>query len=144
MRPFLLALALIPLPALADPPQAMPGTPQAMLGTPLTASEFDTYATGKTLLYAEGGAAWGQEQYLPDRRVLWAFTGQPCEYGIWYPDKGAICFVYEGKPDPNCWQFYHGTQGLVAQFLSGDGSGLLSEVGQTTAPMNCPGPQVGV
>ena len=137
MRPYLIALALLPLPALADPPQAM-------LGTPLTATEFDSYATGKTLLYAEGGAVWGQEQYLADHRVLWAFTGQPCEYGTWYAANGAICFVYDGKPDPNCWLFYHGTQGLVAQFLGDAGANLLSEVGQTSEPMNCPGPQVGV
>ena len=137
MRPYLLALALLPLPALADPPQAT-------LGTPLTAAEFDGYATGKTLLYADGGAVWGQEQYLPDHKVLWAFTGQPCEYGTWHDDNGAICFVYEGNPDQNCWLFYHGSQGLIAQFLGGDGSNLLSEVGQTSEPMNCPGPQVGV
>ncbi len=137
MRPFLLALALLPLPVLADPPPAT-------LGTPLTATEFDNYATGKTLLYAEGGAVWGQEQYLPDHRVLWAFSGQPCEYGSWHEDNGAICFVYDGKPDPNCWLFYRGTQGLIAQFLGSDSANLLSEVGQTSEPMNCPGPQVGV
>ena len=137
MRRYLFALALLPLPALADPPQAM-------LGPPLTAAEFDAYATGKTLLYAQGGTVWGQEQYLTGRRVLWAFTGQPCEYGIWYAADSAICFVYEGKPDPNCWQFHLGALGLVAQFLGSDGSTLLSEVGQTDTPMNCPGPQVGV
>ena len=137
MRSFLLALALMTLPALADPPQAT-------FGTPLTAAEFDSYASGKTLLYASGGAVWGQEEYLTGRRVLWAFTGQPCEYGTWYDQGGAICFVYEGNPDPNCWKFYHGAQGLIAQFLGSNGSDLLSEVGQSTAPMDCPGPQVGV
>lgn len=137
MRPILLALALYAAPALADPPPPS-------LGTPLTAQEFDAYATGKTLLYASGGAVWGQEQYLPDRKVLWAFTGEPCEYGVWHEEAGAICFVYEGKPDPNCWLFYRGANGLVAQFLGNGGSDLLSEVGQTSEPMNCPGPQVGV
>lgn len=137
MRPFLFALALLPLPALADPPQAT-------LGAPLTAAEFDAYATGKTLLYASGGAVWGQEQYLPDHKVLWAFTGEPCEYGTWYDQGGEICFEYEGKTDPNCWLFYRGSAGLIAQFLGNGGSDLLSEVGQTDTPMNCPGPQVGV
>ena len=142
MRPTRFALALLALSALALPARADP--PQATLGTPLTGAEFDAYATGKTLLYAAGGAVWGQEQYLPDRKVLWAFTDQPCEYGIWHEEGGAICFVYDGNPDPNCWLFYHGATGLVAQFLGSSGSDLLSEVGQTSEPMHCPGPQVGV
>ena len=133
-----LTLALAPLPVLADPPGL---SPDQMLGPPLSGAEFDAYATGKTLFYAERGAVWGSEQYLPGQQVLWAFTDQPCEYGQWYADQDAICFVYEGKPDPQCWYFYRGPSGLYARFLGG--SNLLSEVGQTAEPMNCPGPQVG-
>ena len=133
-----LALTMLPGPALADPPTA---ALRLDLGTPLTAAQFDAYATGKTLLYAQGGVVWGSEQYLPGQQVLWAFTDQPCEYGQWYAEKGAICFVYEGKPEANCWYFYRGPSGLIARFLGG--SSLLSEVGQTPEPMNCPGPQVG-
>ena len=134
----LLPAALLPTTALADPPGNAPAIPR---GTALSAAEFDAYATGKTLFYAQGGTVWGAEQYLPGHQVLWAFTGQPCEYGQWYEDNGAICFVYEGRPEANCWHFFRGATGLVARFLGG--SGLLSEVGQTTEPMNCPGPQVG-
>ena len=136
MRPFLIALvlAITPLTLRADPPGAG-------LGPALSAAQFDAYATGKTLFYAESGTIWGSEQYLPGRQVLWAFTGQPCEAGQWYEDHGAICFVYEGNPDTNCWHFYLGSQGLIAQFIGG--SSLLSEVGQSSAPMSCPGPQVG-
>ena len=134
MRLYLLALILVPLPLLADPPNPT-------LGSPLTAAQFEAYATGKTLYYAEGGQVWGSEHYMQDHQVMWAFTGKPCEFGQWYQDQDAICFIYEGNPDPNCWHFYMGPQGLVAKFLGG--SSLLSEVGQSDQPMDCLGPQIG-
>ena len=137
LRLICLLLALAPGALLADPPGV---GADVDLGTPLTAREFDAYATGKTLFYAQGGTVWGAEQYLAGHQVLWAFTGQPCEHGQWYEDQGEICFVYEGKSQANCWLFYHGSTGLVARF---SGGGLLSEVGQTPEPMNCPGPLVG-
>ena len=135
MRHFVVAFALLALPALADPPTAN-------FGTPLSAGEFDGYATGKTLTYASGGTVWGSEQYLPGHRVLWAFTGQPCESGQWFAQNDAICFVYENNPGPNCWHFYHGPAGLIAAFI-GQGGNVLSEVGQSAVPMQCPGPDVG-
>ena len=137
MRALFFALALAPLPALADPPSAN-------LGAPLSASEFESYATGKTLTYAQGGQVWGTEQYLPGRQVLWAFTDQPCLAGVWHPENQAICFEYEGETGQSCWLFYQGPGGLVAQFQSGDGTENLSETARTSTPMQCPGPKVGV
>lgn len=134
MRNVILILALLPLPLMADPPQ--PG-----LGPSLTAAQFDAYATGKTLSYAQGMQIWGTEQYLPGRSVLWQPADEPCEYGIWYDDNGAICFEYEANPDPNCWLFYKGPNGLIAQFLGS--TGFLSEVAQSPEPLNCPGPLIG-
>ncbi len=141
MKRIVLALCLIPLPALADPPSAQ-------LGAPLSATQFEAYAIGKTLTYAEGGQVWGQEEYLPDHQVVWAFTDQPCQYGTWTEGPAAgngpqICFVYSDSPEQNCWQFYLGTAGLVAVYIGG-GPTALSEVAQTNAPMQCPGPRVGV
>jgi hypothetical protein len=144
IRAVLVALPLVLLPAslLADPPGPVYNTDLGTgLGTPLSASEFDTYATGKTLHYAQGGVVWGSEQYLPGHQVMWAFTDQPCEFGQWYADSSAICFIYEGKTEASCWNFYRGATGLIARFVGGRGS--LSEVAQTPEPLNCPGPQVG-
>jgi hypothetical protein len=136
----LTALTLGPVPLYADPPRsALPG---ATLGPALSAAEFDAYSTGKTLFYAQEGAIWGAEHYMPNHQVMWAFAGNACEYGQWYEDQGAICFVYEGNPDPNCWYFYRGARGLIAEFLGG--TGHLSEVGQSNEPLDCAGPQVGV
>ena len=137
MRALLLALTLIPLPALADPPPAN-------LGTPLSATEFESYATGKTLTYAEDGQVWGTEQYLPGRQVLWAYTGQPCLSGAWHVENQAICFAYEDGTGQSCWLFYRGPSGLVAQFQGNDATPNLSETAQTTTPMECPCPKVGV
>ncbi len=130
----LIAVAL-PLPLQADPP------PAAGLGPPLSAAEFDAYATGKTLSYAQYGVIWGTEQYLPNRQVLWAPSQSSCEYGTWEEQDGAICFTYEASPGPNCWLFYRGPIGLLAQFVGG--GTLLSEVDRSPAPLSCPGPLIG-
>jgi hypothetical protein len=134
MRHLAMFLILLPLPLMADPPQ--PG-----LGPALTADQFDAYATGQTLSYAQGVQMWGTEQYLPGRRVLWQPADQPCEYGTWFDDNGAICFVYEASPGPNCWLFYQGPHGLLAQYLGG--TSFLSEVAKSPESLNCPGPMIG-
>ncbi len=131
MRPLALAVCLAALPAAAQ-------------DTPMTAAEFDAYSTGKTLTYARNGAIWGTEQYLPGRRVIWAFTADECKDGIWYSDQDAICFVYEDQPDIQCWTFYLTSSGLSARFLGDPDGTPLSEVAQTAGPMPCMGPGVGV
>lgn len=120
----------------ADPPTRAPGR----LMTP---DEFMTYSTGHTLSYAADGTIWGSEQYLPGRQVMWAFTGEECHYGQWYPQGDAVCFVYEGDEEPKCWNFYMGATGLIAELIGSDGLTPLSEVGQSSQPLECQGPQVG-
>lgn len=112
---------------------------------PLTAEEFDAYATGKTLTYGQGGAVYGTEQYLPGRQVRWAFREDACQKGEWYPSGSEICFVYEQDTGgPQCWTFFQTEGGLRARF-AGDAAGAeLSEVAQSSEPLNCPGPDVGV
>lgn len=114
------------------------------LAQPLTIEEFEAYATGRTLTYAIGGQVYGAEQYLPGRRVLWAFRGDECRKGYYYEAEGEICFVYEHDPTPQCWTFEKRATGLSARF-SGDPPGSeLSEVAQTPDPLICAGPEVGV
>ena len=134
-----LLLILCATPLLADPPPRQIPPP----GTPMTPNEFSTYSVGRTLSYAAGGTIWGQEQYLPDHQVMWAFTGEQCQYGQWYPDGNAVCFVYEGDDAPKCWNFFLGPTGLIAEFIGSEGLTPLSEVGQSTQPMECAGPKVG-
>ena len=111
--------------------------------TPLTADEFDAYATGKTLAYAQGDEIWGIEQYLPGRRVVWAFSADECQYGTWFPKDEQICFLYDNDPEPQCWTFYRQGEGLKAKFAGEDGT-ELAEVAQSSEPLNCPGPDIGV
>ncbi|MEY4983493.1 MAG: hypothetical protein RIR62_1759 [Pseudomonadota bacterium] len=110
---------------------------------PMTAEAFEAYATGRTLSYAQGAQVWGSEQYLPGRRVIWAFADGACQHGTWYPQGEEICFVYEGDPAPQCWTFWQQADGLRARF-AGDPSGTeLAEVAQSEKPLSCPGPDVG-
>lgn len=132
----LLLAATICLPALAQE-----ATPVA--DAPLSGAEFEAYATGKTLSYAQDGMVWGSEQYLPGRKVIWAFTEDDCQHGHWFEDRGNICFVYDTEPEAQCWKFFREATGLRAIFMDSDGGTSLSEVGQSSTPLNCPGPDVG-
>lgn len=110
----------------------------------MTGAEFEAYATGKTLTYGMAGQIFGTEQYLPGRRVRWAFTESACRIGHWYEADGLICFVYEDRNTPQCWEFWRDAGGLRARF-AGDPNGTeLSEVRQSPGPLSCPGPEVGV
>ncbi|MGC1430224.1 MAG: hypothetical protein WA822_16670 [Albidovulum sp.] len=111
---------------------------------PLSAAEFEAATVGRTLYYNSGGQAYGVEQYLPGRNVIWAFLGDDCRKGMWYEDAGDICFVYDDSPEPQCWAFFASDAGLLARFR-GDASSLpLIAVEQSPEPMACLGPNLGV
>ncbi|MCB2117458.1 MAG: hypothetical protein KDE00_14480 [Rhodobacteraceae bacterium] len=132
MRHVLLFLALAGPLAAAETP------------APLTGAEFEAATVGRTLFYNSGGVGYGVEQYLPGRKVVWAFLGDDCRKGEWYEDNGFICFIYEDEPDPQCWTFWKGETGLIAKFKD-DPFGLpLVAVQQSPEPMACLGPDVGV
>lgn len=131
MRAFLFSLALLS------------GT-ASHAETNMTGKEFEAYATGKTLTYAANGQIYGVEQYLPDRRVRWAFVDDTCRIGHWYEDAGEICFVYEHDATPQCWTFHLSDGKLMARFISDPPETELKEVNQTSEPLACTGPDVGV
>lgn len=112
--------------------------------TQLTPTEFEAYATGKTLTYAAGGEVYGVEQYLPGRKVRWAFIDDTCRIGHWYEAGPEICFVYEHDSTPQCWTFHLDASGLKARFTNDPVGTELSEVNQTPDPLACTGPDVGV
>ncbi|SDN43841.1 hypothetical protein SAMN05216196_101540 [Lutimaribacter pacificus] len=130
MRQLILILALLPLAARAQ--------------TPLGAAEFDALTRGHTFTYAESGTPYGAEEYLPNRRVRWSFLDGECKDGVWWEESGQICFVYEDNPDPQCWSFFSGPGGLTARFESDPEGSELYEVGRSSEPLACPGPEVGV
>ncbi len=133
-RPILTALCL----ALALPVQALAAE------TPMSADQFEAYTTGKTLTYGLGGQAYGVEEYLPGRQVIWQFVGEQCRRGVWYEEAGQICFVYEHDPTPQCWSFFQTDRGIRARFAGDPPGADLVEVERSSRPMICPGPEVGV
>lgn len=131
MRSALFALALCTsLPAQAD--------------TALDAQAFEQLTLGRTFTYAENGTAYGAEEYLPGRRVRWSFLDGQCKAGFWWEEAGQICFAYEDNPEPQCWRFFMGEAGLVAHYTSSDDAAPLYEVGQSSDPLLCLGPETGV
>ncbi|SMX43350.1 hypothetical protein [Actibacterium lipolyticum] len=130
-RAILIAAIVTATPAYAEP---------AMNG-----AAFERYATGKTLYFGNDGVAYGAEQYLPDRRVIWTFLDGECMEGHWYEQAGQICFVYENAPDtPQCWSFFNESDGVMARFENDPEATQLIEVDQSPEPLICPGPRVGV
>ena len=88
-------LALSPLAGLA-----------AETGRPMTGAEFEAATTGRTLYYNSAGQAYGVEQYLPGRRVIWAFVGDDCRKGNWYEIKcygGGCMNPFWGPAEPQGW-----------------------------------------
>ncbi len=133
MKPISLAIALVvSLPLSANAQQSM------------DAAEFDAYATGKTLYYADEGGRYGAEEYLPNHRVRWSFLDGQCKDGQWYQDGQMICFTYEDDPEPQCWSFYKRGGGVVALFENDPEQTTLFEVQQSDKPMMCLGPDIGV
>ena len=118
---------------------ALPAAAQDLM----TAEEFDTYTRGKTLFYGREGRAYGAEIYYDKRRVLWSFLDGECREGEWYQDGSLICFVYENNPDPQCWSFSKGTDGLVARFENDPLTTELYEAREAGEEMVCLGPKVG-
>lgn len=126
---FVLGLLTLPLHAVAEP---------------MTAAEFEAYVTGKTLYYGRAGEAYGAEIYHENRRVTWSFLDGECKEGYWYNEGRNICFVYEDRPDPQCWTFERGAGGLIAAFENDPASEELYEAQDVDEEMICLGPKIGV
>ena len=110
----------------------------------MTAAEFEAYVTGKTLFYGQSGAPYGAEIYHENRRVTWSFLDGECKEGYWYPEGTNICFVYEDRPNPQCWTFERGAGGLIASFENNPESEALYEAQDVGDEMICYGPKIGV
>ena len=116
----------------------------AVSANPMSAAEFEAYVTGKTLYYGRAGQAYGAEIYHENRRVTWSFLDGECKDGYWYNEGTNICFVYEDRPDPQCWTFERGASGLIATFENNPDSQELYEAEDVGEEMICLGPKIGV
>lgn len=112
--------------------------------TPMSAAEFEAYSTGKTLTFGQSGQPYGAEQYLPNRRVRWSYLDGQCQEGQWFEDLGLICFVYDNNPVAQCWSFFETENGLEARFENDPDDVTLYVARESTEPLMCIGPDVGV
>lgn len=131
-RAVLTALAVLPMAARAD--------------GPITGAEaFERATRGRTFFYTRGGTSYGAEQYLPGRRVIWAFSGDDCLKGYWFANADAICFVYEDRPEETqCWTFRQTEAGLEGRVVGDDQTPPLIARRSSPEPMACLGPDIGV
>lgn len=107
---------------------------------PLSAEAFEQLTTGRTMTFGfEGAEPYGIERYLPGRRVTWAFIGDNCVNGRWFPEGDNICFVYDDGTGPECWQFFKDGEGMTAVFMGDDDPGLRYTVRDAEIPLTCPG-----
>ena len=116
----------------------------AFAAEPVGVAEFEAYATGKTLTHAVGGKVYGTEQYLPGRRVIWAYKDQECTEGYWYEQNASICFVYDDHPAPQCWTYHRDKTALFATFVDDPVGAEPSLVQESPGPVTCSGPDLGV
>ncbi|SPJ24821.1 hypothetical protein [Palleronia abyssalis] len=120
----------------------------ALAQSPMSASEFERETTGKTLTFSANGMPYGAEEYREDREVRWSFLDGECSTGTWYPQDGAICFVYEDEAGnesaPQCWHFFREGGGLRAEFVSETPGTTLYETETSDEPLLCYGPRIGV
>ena len=124
------ALLLAASPAVADPL--------------LTAEAFDRLTLGRTMTWSEFGTVYGVEQYLPGRKVRWTALGDDCKTGHWYQDGAAICFRYEDDIEPDCWEITVSGADLIARYTTNPPDAEPVIVADTTDPLACFGPEVGV
>ncbi|MCL7464377.1 hypothetical protein [Phaeovulum sp. NW3] len=151
LLPLCAALLMAP-PAAADPttgqgtapPGGAPPAAPPLHTAPLDAAEFDARTQGRTITYSAYGQPYGVEQYLPGRRVLWAFEGGACKEGTWFQQGEMICFDYRDDGGLQCWTFHDTPEGLMARFLGDPGAEPLVSLSESPEPLDCPGPEVGV
>ena len=110
----------------------------------LSGADFDAFTKGHTLYYSQNGEVYGAESYFDGARVRWSFLDGKCLFGRWYETGDQICFDYGAEFDIQCWRFFKGKKGLIAEFAGDDNSLSLYEAYRTPSPLECPGPDVGV
>jgi hypothetical protein len=111
--------------------------------TLMSAEEFESWSTGKTLDYAIDGVYWGSEQHFPGRRTRDSDADGTCLDGRWFAQGDAICFVYEGIEGEHCWHFRRDGSVVRAE-LAADPDAPPAEVTLSADPVSCLGPEVGV
>jgi hypothetical protein len=110
----------------------------------LNEQEFDARTLGRTITYSADGDVYGMEQYLPGHKVLWSFADGDCQPGTWFENAGQICFDYGPDMALQCWKFLDTAEGLRAQYQGDEQNQPLATLTESSEPLQCNGPDVGV
>jgi hypothetical protein len=110
----------------------------------LSPQEFETYAQGKTLYFAQQGQPYGVEQYLPGQQSIWQYADGSCVRGVWFARKELICFVYEGGETEQCWRFLLKGQRYAARADGREPAADLDVIWRDEDPIACKAPDLGV
>lgn len=104
----------------------------------MDAAAFGAFAEGRTLVYRDhDGFAYGAEQHLGGRRVLWMDAQGRCEQGAWMARGPEMCFFYSADPlTPSCWTI-RSSGGHVTATLNEAGEDFRLDVETSSAPLRC-------
>lgn len=111
---------------------------------PLGADAFNHATLGFTLGYSHAGQTYGHEQYLPDKRVIWAFSDEDCMTGRWQQQGDQICFTYDREGPVQCWRFWLEGGKLVGRYGDDPPGNELYETSRSPKPLACAPPDVGM
>lgn len=113
--------------------------------TVVAPGDFEALSQGRTLHFTLDGQPFGAEQFFAGRRTLWRYAGADCQRGVWRGEGDRICFAYEGGEGPICWHFLDTGAGHAAALVEGGTeTGFRLKLDRIdTAPLDCPGPEVG-
>lgn len=114
----------------------------------MSPQDFEAVATGKTIYFSDNDQNLSAEQYLSNRRVILLHDGGTCMHGHWQPEGDKMCFYYEQDPDrAHCWHYIAGPGDLRKhRFVdeTGPTDYELTIQGESTEPLKCPAPALGV
>lgn len=100
---------------------------------------------GWTLHYGLMGAPFGSEQYFPGGSVLWRDMAGECVHGRWRArEDGLICFLYDPDVGEKCWEVFFDRDRVRARAGDWPAGLALEETSRERAPLDCPGPDLGV
>lgn len=107
--------------------------------------QFDAFSVGTTITYDRWGEFYGAEQHFEGRKVLWLRRDGTCSPGSWTSTGLMVCFKYEDQPgEEHCLHVVDTERGRSHRFLGAAPEDDLYLTGQTTTPLRCTGPEVGV
>ena len=111
--------------------------------TILNPAQFEAFTNGKTVYFTRHGQPYGAEQYLRNRNVIWAFSDGDCAFGKWYSQGDQLCFLYEERTTPVCWNFLETDGGKAVRVFGDDPSNDLLVSGIDEENLKCAAPNVG-